>query len=33
LQTMLRLYERVQAHVFGLMVTDSVPKVRFDNIF
>ncbi|KIY45986.1 hypothetical protein FISHEDRAFT_48364 [Fistulina hepatica ATCC 64428] len=26
LQTMIRLYERIQAHVFRLMATDSVPK-------
>jgi len=29
LQTMIRLYERIQTHVFRLMATDSVPKVRF----
>ncbi|KAJ6567285.1 regulator of G protein signaling domain-containing protein [Mycena vulgaris] len=29
LQTMIRLYERIQTHVFRLMATDSVPK---DNI-
>jgi hypothetical protein len=28
LQHMIRLYERIQAHVFRLMATDSVPKVR-----
>jgi hypothetical protein len=28
LQTMIRLYERIQTHVFRLMATDSVPKVR-----
>jgi hypothetical protein len=28
LQTMIRLYERIQMHVFRLMATDSVPKVR-----
>jgi len=28
LQTMIRLYERIQNHVFRLMATDSVPKVR-----
>jgi hypothetical protein len=27
LQQMIRLYERIQAHVFRLMATDSVPKV------
>ena len=27
LQHMIRLYERIQAHVFRLMATDSVPKV------
>ncbi|KAL0949805.1 hypothetical protein HGRIS_009841 [Hohenbuehelia grisea] len=27
LQTMIRLYERIQMHVFRLMATDSVPKV------
>lgn len=27
LQTMIRLYERIQVHVFRLMATDSVPKV------
>ncbi len=27
LQTMNRLYERIQTHVFRLMATDSVPKV------
>jgi len=26
LQTMIRLYERIQTHVFRLMATDSVPK-------
>jgi len=26
LQNMIRLYERIQAHVFRLMATDSVPK-------
>ncbi len=26
LQTMVRLYERIQGHVFHLMATDSVPK-------
>lgn len=29
LQTMIRLYERIQTHVFRLMATDSVPKVCF----
>ncbi|THH21047.1 hypothetical protein EW146_g426 [Bondarzewia mesenterica] len=29
LQTMIRLYERIQTHVFRLMATDSVPKVSF----
>lgn len=28
LQTMIRLYERIQTHVFRLMATDSVPRVR-----
>ena len=28
LQTMIRLYDRIQMHVFRLMATDSVPKVR-----
>ena len=28
LQTMIKLYERIQTHVFRLMATDSVPKVR-----
>ncbi len=28
LQTMIKLYERIQLHVFRLMATDSVPKVR-----
>ncbi len=28
LQTMIRLYERIQTHVFRLMASDSVPKVR-----
>jgi hypothetical protein len=27
LQTMIKLYERIQTHVFRLMATDSVPKV------
>lgn len=32
LQTMIRLYERIQLHVFRLMATDSVPKVcSFSN--
>lgn len=26
LQTMLRMYERIQAYIFRLMATDSVPK-------
>jgi DNA-binding PadR family transcriptional regulator len=29
LQHIIRLYERIQLHVFRLMATDSVPKVRF----
>lgn len=29
LQTMIRLYERIQTHVFRLMATDSVPKVSW----
>ena len=28
LQTLIRMYERIQMHVFRLMATDSVPKVR-----
>jgi hypothetical protein len=28
LQTMVRLYERIQSYIFRLMATDSVPKVR-----
>lgn len=32
LQTMIRLYERIQTHVFRLMATDSVPKVRLFHI-
>lgn len=28
LQTMLRMYERIQTYIFRLMATDSVPKVR-----
>jgi GTPase-activating protein SST2 len=31
LQHMIRVYERIQAHVFRLMATDSVPKVRADR--
>ena len=31
LQTMIRLYERIQTHVFRLMATDSVPKVSLIN--
>jgi hypothetical protein len=27
LQTMVRLYERIQGYIFRLMATDSVPKV------
>ena len=27
LQTMVRLYERIQSYIFRLMATDSVPKV------
>jgi GTPase-activating protein SST2 len=33
LQTMIRLYERIQTHVFRLMATDSVPKVDFSPFF
>lgn len=34
LNTMIRLYERIQTHVFRLMATDSVPKVsRFVTSF
>lgn len=33
LQTMIRLYERIQTHVFRLMATDSVPKVRTSFTF
>jgi GTPase-activating protein SST2 len=32
LQTMIRLYERIQTHVFRLMATDSVPKVCVFNV-
>jgi hypothetical protein len=32
LQTMIRLYERIQTHVFRLMATDSVPKVHHSSI-
>ena len=31
LQMMIKLYERIQMHVFRLMATDSVPKVRFHS--
>jgi hypothetical protein len=31
LQMMIKLYERIQTHVFRLMATDSVPKVRFPD--
>jgi hypothetical protein len=30
LSMMIRLYERIQTHVFRLMATDSVPKVCVD---
>ena len=33
LQTMIRLYERIQTHVFRLMATDSVPKVFFSKTY
>ena len=33
LQAMIRLYERIQMHVFRLMATDSVPKVLFTSFF
>lgn len=33
LQTMIRLYERIQTHVFRLMATDSVPKVCTKLVF
>lgn len=34
LQTMIRLYERIQTHVFRLMATDSVPKVlQFNRLY
>jgi GTPase-activating protein SST2 len=33
LQSMIRLYERIQMHVFRLMATDSVPKVHFMSFF
>lgn len=33
LQTMIRLYERIQTHVFRLMATDSVPKVSLFDLF
>jgi hypothetical protein len=29
LQTMVKLYERIQGYIFRLMATDSVPKVSF----
>lgn len=32
LATMIKLYERIQTHVFRLMATDSVPKVRFATL-
>ena len=32
LQTMIRLYERIQTHVFRLMAKDSVPKVRITSM-
>ena len=32
LQTMIRLYERIQNHVFRLMATDSVPKVSIISV-
>ena len=32
LQMMIRLYERIQTHVFRLMATDSVPKVSSAHI-
>ena len=31
LQMMIRLYERIQTHVFRLMATDSVPKVSWNS--
>lgn len=31
LQTMIRLYDRIQIHVFRLMATDSVPKVSLPS--
>jgi hypothetical protein len=31
LQAMIKLYERIQTHVFRLMATDSIPKVRVSN--
>ena len=33
LQEMIRLYERIQGHVFRLMATDSIPKVGFSPPF
>ena len=33
LQTMVRLYERIQNYIFRLMATDSVPKVRPSALF
>lgn len=33
LQTMIRLYDRIQMHVFRLMATDSVPKVSENTPF
>lgn len=32
LQTMLRMYERIQTYIFRLMATDSVPKVRLARL-
>lgn len=31
LQTMVKLYERIQGYIFRLMATDSVPKVSFGS--
>lgn len=33
LQTMVKLYERIQVYIFRLMATDSVPKVGLDFIY
>lgn len=33
LQTMVKLYERIQVYIFRLMATDSVPKVSLGFIY